>query len=104
MSKVVLDVTAEEAVILMIGGTGGGALPDIIDLEKPTLVEYKDIDSSTGEIIEHYKVGTDEEYELKIRVSFQNKGTPNEQVTYLYFYDKDGKYLDSISFSGFYVG
>lgn len=97
-------MTAEEAIILMIGGTGGGALPDIIELEKPTEVEYRDIDNYNGEIIEHYKVGTDDAYDLKIRVSFSNKGTPNEQVSQLSFYDKDGNYLDSISFSGFYIG
>ena len=32
MSKAGGNMTAEEAIILMIGGTGGGALPDIIEL------------------------------------------------------------------------
>ena len=104
MLEVVLDVTAEEAIILMIGGTGGGGLPDIIELEKPEKVEYRDIDNYTGEITEHYKVDTADAYDLKIRVSFSNKGTPNEQVTQLSFYNRDGNYLDNISFSGFYVG
>lgn len=95
-------MTAEEAMILMIGGTGG--TPDIIELEKPKKVEYADIDNSTGQITEHYRVGEDDEYEMKVKIYFSNKGTPNEQVTELDFYDKNGNYLDYVSFSGFYVG
>ena len=51
-----------------------------------------------------YNVGKEDEYSLKIRINFGNKGTPNEQVNSLYFYDKDGYQTDSISFDGFYVG
>lgn len=77
---------------------------DIITLPKPDSVEYADVDNYNGLITEHYNVGKENSYDLKVRVSFSNKGTPNEQITGLSFYDKDGQYTGYISFSGFYVG
>lgn len=100
-----MTVTGEEAAALMLGGSGGSeTLPEIVELEKPTLVEYQDVDDYTGKIIEHYKVGTEEEYSLRVDLSFQNKGTPNEQISNLRLYDKDGQAVNNISFSGFYIG
>lgn len=92
-------MTFAEAAGIMIGGSGGSS-----ELPKPDQVTYQDIDSSSGMITEHYNVGTDNEYTKKIGVSFSNKGTPNETVNSLNFYDKDGNYEGYISFSGFYVG
>ena len=96
-------MTVEEALATMIGG-GSGSSGNLPDLEKPELVEYVDVDDYNGDIIEHYKVGTDEEYTQRIRVNFSNKGTINEQVYNLRFYDKDDVEINNISFSGFYVG
>lgn len=94
----------ETAAALMMKGSGGGGGSDVVELPKPDNVEYADLDGNTGQITEHYNVGKEDEYSLKIRVTFSYKGTPNEQVSSLYFYDKDGSPIDSISFSGFYVG
>ena len=49
-------------------------------------------------------MGADDEYTKKIIISFSNKGTVNETVNSLSFYDKNNNYEGSISFSGFYVG
>lgn len=92
-------MTFAEAAGIMIGGSGGSS-----ELPKPDQVTYQDNGSSSGIITEHYNVGTDNEYTKKIIVSFSDKGTPNETVSSLYFYDKDGNYEGYISFSGFYVG
>lgn len=94
----------ETAAALMMKGSGSGGGSDVVELPKPDSVEYIDLDDYNGQITEHYNVGTENEYSLKIRINFGNKGTPNEQVNSLYFYDKDGYQTDSISFSGFYVG
>ena len=92
-------MTFAEAAGIMIGGSGGSS-----ELPKPDQVTYQDNGRSSGIITEHYNVGTDNEYTKKIGVSFSNKGTPNETVSSLNFYDKDGNYEGYISFSGFYVG
>ena len=92
-------MTFAEAAGIMIGGSGGAS-----ELPKPDRITYQDNNSSSGIITEHYNVGTDNEYTKKIGISFSNKGTPNETVNSLNFYDKDGKYEGYISFSGFYVG
>lgn len=76
----------------------------VVELPKPDLVEYSDVDNYNGLITEHYNVGKDDAYDLKVRVSFSNKGTPNEQINSLNFYDKNGQYAGYVSFSGFYVG
>lgn len=92
-------MTFAEAAGIMISGSGGSS-----ELPKPDQVTYQDNGSSSGIITEHYNVGSDNEYTKKIEVSFSNKGTPNETVNSLNFYDKDGNYEGYISFSGFYVG
>lgn len=94
----------ETAAALMMKGSGGSGGTDVVELPKPDTVEYADLGASDGQITEHYNVGKEDEYSLKIRVNFGDKGTPNEQVNNLYFYDKNGYQTDSISFSGFYVG
>ena len=76
----------------------------VVELPKPDLVEYSDVDNYNGLITEHYNVGKDDAYDLKVRVSFSNKGTPNEMINSLNFYDKNGQYAGYVSFSGFYVG
>ena len=92
-------MTFAEAAGIMIGGSGGSS-----ELPKPDRITYQDNNSSSGIITEHYNVGTDNEYTKRIEISFSNKGTPNETVDSLRFYDKDGNYEGYISFSGFYVG
>ena len=92
-------MTFAEAAGIMIGGSGGTS-----ELPKPDRITYQDNNSSSGIITEHYNMGTDNEYTKKIGISFSNKGTPNETVDSLNFYDKDGNYEGYISFSGFYVG
>ena len=92
-------MTFAEAAGIMIGGSGS-----ISELPKPDQITYQDKDSSSGTITEHYNAGTDNEYTKRIEISFSNKGTPNETVNSLNFYDKDGNYEGYISFSGFYVG
>ena len=92
-------MTFAEAAGIMIGGSGSTS-----ELPKPDQITYQDNNSSSGIITEHYNVGTDNEYTKKIGISFSNKGTPNETVDSLNFYDKDGNYEGYISFSGFYVG
>lgn len=92
-------MTFAEAAGIMIGGSGGAS-----ELPKPDQITYQDNNSSSGIITEHYNVGTDNEYTKKIGISFSDKGTPNETVNSLNFYDKDGNYEGYISFSGFYVG
>lgn len=93
-------MTFAEAAGIMIGGGG----ESVSELPKPELITYEDFEDSRGLIIEHYNVGTDSEYTKKIIVVFYDKGTVNEQITSLHFYDKDENYEGSISFSGFYVG
>ena len=92
-------MTFAEAAGIMIGGSGGAS-----ELPKPDRVIYKDLDSYSGEITEYYNIDTSNEYTKKIIVSFSNKGTVNETVNNLSFYDKNNNYEGSISFSGFYVG
>lgn len=92
-------MTFAEAAGIMIGGSGGTS-----ELPKPDRITYQDNNSSSGIITEHYNVGTGNEYTKRIGISFSNKGTPNETVDSLNFYDKDGNYEGYISFSGFYVG
>lgn len=92
-------MTFAEAAGIMIGGDGGAS-----ELSKPDQITYQDNGSYNGIITEHYNVGTDNEYTKRIEISFSNKGTPNETVSSLRFYDKDGTYEGYISFSGFYVG
>ena len=91
-------MTFAEAAGIMIGGSGGAS-----ELPKPDQITYQD-NSNNGTITEHYNVGTDNEYTKRIEISFSNRGTPNETVNSLNFYDKDGNYEGYISFSGFYVG
>ena len=93
-------MTFAEAAGIMIGGSGGGTS----ELPKPDRITYQDNNSSSGIITEHYNVGIGNEYTKKIEISFSYKGTPNETVNSLNFYDKDGNYEGYISFSGFYVG
>lgn len=97
-------MTSEDAMLLMIGGVGGGSLPDVVEGEFPTNVEYKDTSTYYGDIIEHYRVGKEDEFSKRVEVSFSNKGTPNEMVNSLYFYNENDKQVGYISFSGFYVG
>ena len=91
-------MTFAEAAGIMIGGSGGAS-----ELAKPDQITYQD-NSNNGTITEHYNAGTDNEYTKRIEISFSNRGTPNETVNSLNFYDKDGNYEGYISFSGFYVG
>ena len=91
-------MTFAEAAGIMIGGSGGAS-----ELPKPDQITYQH-NSNNGTITEHYNAGTDNEYTKRIEISFSNRGTPNETVNSLNFYDKDGNYEGYISFSGFYVG
>lgn len=100
---------ATAAGIMMIGQTSSSdssttSSTSVVELPKPDLVEYSDVDNYNGLITEHYNVGKDDAYDLKVGVSFSNKGTPNEQINSLHFYDKNGQYAGYVSFSGFYVG
>lgn len=102
MKKAVGDtMTSEEAALLMIGGAGSSGTAETTALKMPDVVEYSDALSS---IYEYYNVDTDDAYSLRIRLNFSNKGTQNEMITGLYFYDKKGNQTGSISFNGFYIG
>lgn len=92
-------MTFAEAAGIMIGGNSGSTEPTM-----PDLITYTDTDSYSGVIIEHYNVGGSNAYTKRVNVSFSNKGTVNETVNSLHFYDKNGNSEGSISFSGFYVG
>lgn len=92
-------MTFAEAAGIMIGGNSGGT-----ESAMPDLITYTDTDSYSGVIIEYYNVGGDNAYTKRINVSFSNKGTVNETVNSLDFYDRNGNSEGSISFSGFYVG
>lgn len=54
-------------------------MADIITLPKPDSVEYADVDNYNGLITEHYNVGKENSYDLKVGVSFSNKGTPTSR-------------------------
>lgn len=94
-------MTSEEAAILMIGGVGGNsAAPAYRVADKIT---YKDSGTSGGIIEEEYGTGEDKKT-CQVRITFQNKGTMNEQITGLTFFDENGSQLGNTSFDGFYVG
>ena len=66
----------------------------------PDSITYKDTGDSQATLTEKYSDGTTK----KVEVALSNKGTINEQVTGLTFYNTAGKKVKQISFDGFYVG
>lgn len=48
-------------------------MADIITLPKPDSVEYADVDNYNGLITEHYNVGKENSYDLKVGVSLVTK-------------------------------
>ena len=66
----------------------------------PDSITYKDTGDSQATLTEKYSDGTTK----KVEVALSNKGTINEQVTGLTFYNTAGEKVKQISFDGFYVG
>ena len=66
----------------------------------PDSITYKDTGDSQATLTEKYSDGTTK----KVEVALNNKGTINEQVMGLTFYNTAGEKVKQISFDGFYVG
>ena len=66
----------------------------------PDSITYKDSGDYQATLTEKYSDGTTK----KVEVALSNKGTINEQVTGLTFYNTAGEKVKQISFDGFYVG
>lgn len=66
----------------------------------PDSITYKDNGDSQATLTEKYSDGTTK----KVEVALSNKGTINEQVMGLTFYNTAGEKVKQISFDGFYVG
>lgn len=66
----------------------------------PDSITYKDNGDSQATLTERYSDGTTK----KVEVALSNKGTINEQVMGLTFYNTAGEKVKQISFDGFYVG
>lgn len=78
-----------------MSGSGGSMDPII-----PDSITYKDNGDYQATLTEKYSDGTTK----KVEVALSNKGTINEQVTGLTFYNTAGEKVKQISFNGFYVG
>lgn len=88
-------MTYSEAAAIMMSGSGGSMDPII-----PDSITYKDTGDSQATLTEKYSDGTTK----KVEVALSNKGTINEQVMGLTFYNTAGEKVKQISFNGFYVG
>ena len=88
-------MTYGEAAAIMMSESGSP--PTLII---PDSITYKDTGDSQATLTEKYSDGTTK----KVEVALSNKGTINEQVTGLTFYNTAGKKVKQISFDGFYVG
>ena len=66
----------------------------------PDSITYKDTGDYQATLTEKYSDGTTK----KVEVALNNKGTINEQVMGLTFYNTAGEKVKQISFDGFYVG
>lgn len=84
----------EAAAIMMSESSSPSAL--II----PDSITYKDTGDYQATLTEKYSDGTTK----KVEVALSNKGTINEQVMGLTFYNTAGEKVKQISFDGFYVG
>ena len=78
-----------------MSGSGGSMDPII-----PDSITYTDNGDSQATLTEKYSDGTTK----KVEVALSNKGTINEQVMGLTFYNTAGEKVKQISFNGFYVG
>ena len=78
-----------------MSGSGGSMDPII-----PDSITYTDNGDSQATLTEKYSDGTTK----KVEVALSNKGTINEQVMGLTFYNAAGEKVKQISFNGFYVG
>lgn len=86
-------MTFVEAASIMIGG---GTEPQIT---YPESITYADDGDYGGILTEHYGDKTKD-----VKIQFVSKGTINEQIAGLTFYDENGDQVGRVSFSGFYVG
>lgn len=88
-------MTYGEAAAIMMRESGGSPEPVI-----PDSITYVDSGDYQATLTEKYSDGTTK----KVEVALSNKGTINEQVTGLTFYNTAGEKVKQISFGGFYVG
>lgn len=88
-------MTYGEAAAIMMSESGGSSDPVI-----PDSITYEDSGDYQATLSEKYSDGTTK----KVEVALSNKGTINEQVMGLTFYNTAGEKVKQISFSGFYVG
>lgn len=88
-------MTFAQAAGIMMAGTGGASNPII-----PDSITYEDSGDYQATLTEKYSDGTTK----KVEVALNNKGTINEQVMGLTFYNTAGEKVKQISFVGFYVG
>ena len=88
-------MTFAQAAGIMIAGTEGASDPII-----PDSITYDDSGDYQATLTEKYSDGTTK----KVEVSLNNKGTINEQVMGLTFYNTAGEKVKQFSFNGFYVG
>ena len=88
-------MTYSEAAAIMMSESGS---PSALII--PDSITYKDTGDHQATLTEKYSDGTTK----KVEVALSNKGTINEQVTGLTFYNTAGEKVKQISFNGFYVG
>lgn len=89
-------MTSEEAAGILIGGSG-----ETSDSKKPYKITYNDVSYNSGLLTEYYIDNTIK----KVGIGLAYKGTVNEEVKYLRFYNDDGQSIkEEITFEGFYVG
>lgn len=88
-------MTYGEAAAIMMSESGSSSALII-----PDSITYKDTGDFQATLTEKYSDGTTK----KVEVALNNKGTINEQVMGLTFYNTAGEKVKQISFNGFYVG
>ena len=88
-------MTYGEAAAIMMSESGSSSALII-----PDSTTYKDTGDFQATLTEKYSDGTTK----KVEVALNNKGTINEQVMGLTFYNTAGEKVKQISFDGFYVG
>ena len=88
-------MTYGEAAAIMMSESGSSSALII-----PDSITYKDTGDFQATLTERYSDGTTK----KVEVALNNKGTINEQVMGLTFYNTAGEKVKQISFNGFYVG
>lgn len=88
-------MTYGEAAAIMMSESGSSPA-----LVIPDSITYKDNGDYRATLTEKYSDGTTK----KVEVALSNKGTINEQVMGLTFYNTAGEKVKQISFYGFYVG